>query len=358
MTIGIFLSFSPKCTRIKLQQRWFLENNYVDNVKKLVIFMSPGIDTVNGGILSICSLYEETRKLSVMANVETVLCEYPGDPPLLRYTKFRNNNVLLNFSDVLKFFSPDDLLIHIPEHFAFRFLCSISPADRKKIRGIPHFSINILLQNIEYLPSKRVLNGLGRIGKLTATTAHEKYCTLQLRKELGFPLHKLSTYVSSDKYCYRQFADKDDLMILSPDPHFRRTEVIDALRTMFPKLQIQVIQNLTYERYKQVIAKAKWALTFGEGLDGYFVESIFSGAISFSVYRPEFFPKKFESLRTVYPSYDALIKNICNDIIDFDIENNYSAYQLKQFQLCDEMYSHNSYIRNLELFYKKFYTYP
>jgi hypothetical protein len=61
---------------------------------------------------------------------------------------------------------------------------------------------------------------------------------------------------------------------------------------------------MTYQEYKATISKAKWALTFGEGLDGYFVEPIFSGDSSFSVYNPSFFIEDSWSLRTVYRDYD------------------------------------------------------
>ena len=66
--------------------------------------------------------------------------------------------------------------------------------------------------------------------------------------------------------------------------------------------------------FKKVISEAKWALTLGEGLDGYFIEPIFSGAIGFSVYNSRFFTEDFESLETVYSDYDELIKKMPMDI--------------------------------------------
>ena len=114
---------------------------------------------------------------------------------------------------------------------------------------------------------------------------------------------------------------------------------------------------MTYEQYKQTISRAKYALTFGEGLDGYFIEPVFSGAISFSVYRPEFFTKEFQQLRTVYCNYDVLTAKICDDFRYFDSSKTFDAYQQQEFDLCAKEYNHSNYVKNLELFYQRKYTF-
>ena len=60
-------------------------------------------------------------------------------------------------------------------------------------------------------------------------------------------------------------------MIVSPDFHTKKAEILRLIAGHFPQLQIQIIKNLTYEEYKKVISRAKWAITFG-GLDGYFID--------------------------------------------------------------------------------------
>jgi hypothetical protein len=146
-------------------------------------------------------------------------------------------------------------------------------------------------------------------------------------------------------------------MIVSPDRCTRKSEILQMIQREFPQLGIKIIRNLTYEEYKEIISYAKWALTFGEGLDGYFVEPVFSGAISFSVYRPEFFTKEFQLLRTVYVSYDVLKEKICSDIRELDDAIKYEVYQRQQFELCANEYNHANYVKNLELFYRGKYTY-
>jgi hypothetical protein len=214
-----------------------------------------------------------------------------------------------------------------------------------------------MLQNIELLSSMRYIKKLRSLGSLTCTTAHEKYSTLELRKKLDFPLHILLVSVSPEKYQRKKYAEKENLMIVSPDPHPKKTTILNLVARQFPQLKIQIINNISYEGYKKLVSNAKWALTFGEGLDNYFLETVFSGGISFSAYNSKFFTDDFKSLRTVYDNYNVLIKKICSDIKELDNEEAYVAYQNEQYALCSQHYNYKEYIKNLELFYKGEYTY-
>ena len=202
-------------------------------------------------------------------------------------------------------------MIHIPEYYVRQFIRNISNTDSSQLFKIKDVHINIMLQNIELLSDIEDIKKLKKFGKMTCTTAHERYTNIEIRKKLGFSLHKLSTFVSPEQYKKNTYNQKENLMIVSPDMHPKKSEVLSLIAKYFPKLKIQIIKNLTYEEYKDVISKAKWALTFGEGLDGYFIETIFSGGISFSVYNSNFLTQDFTSLQTVYDSYSILIKNIC-----------------------------------------------
>jgi len=62
------------------------------------------ITSLMGGILSISSIYEETRRLEHIHHAETIMCTSPGDPLLLKYTKFENQNHIYGFSEALSFF--------------------------------------------------------------------------------------------------------------------------------------------------------------------------------------------------------------------------------------------------------------
>jgi hypothetical protein len=358
VTRGYISSVSSASKDIKKTQRNLLQKNFVKNTKRLIIFLTPGIDMVNGGILSVASLFEETKRLKYVHGSEVILCTYPSDPSLLIYTKFQNNNILFNFSETLRFFNcVENLIIHVPEHFIYRFSWFISKNDKVVLSKIKNVQINIMIQNIDYLPSTKRILKLGKLGKLTSTTAHSKYSTLEVRNRLGFPLHKLSVYVSPEQYHLRKYPEKDNLLIVSPDRHPKKAEMLKSIEKELPLLKIKIIQNMTYEQYKETISRAKWALTFGEGLDAYFVEPVFSGGISFGVYNPSFFTADFKDLPTVYDSYDTLTKKICVDIVSLDSEPAYTLYNRRQFDLCHKYYDYGEYVRNLVAFYKKDYTF-
>lgn len=349
-----------KDIEIRNCQERLLRENYSLNIKKLIVFLTPGYDIVNGGILSFSSLYEETKKLKNIHGAETIMCTTPGDPLLLRYSRFQNQNYIYNFSRVLSYFGNlRSLIVHIPEcHVGqFVFIMSLFINDYLKLKKVKDLHFNILLQNVKVISPQKYIEKLGRWGKLTCTAAHERYSTLELRNKLGIPLHYLSAYASPEKYYLKKYREKENLMIVSPDLHPEKSAIINLLARQFPQLKIQIIKNLTYEEYKETISKAKWALTFGEGLDGYFVETIFSGGVSFSVYNTLFFTKDFKSLRTIYENYDILIKKICSDLKDLNNEMVYTKYQKKQYDLCSKHYKYKEYIKNLELFYKGKYTY-
>lgn len=135
-----------------------------------------------------------------------------------------------------------------------------------------------------------------------------------------------------------------------------KDSVLEKLAAI-PGLHVQIIRNLTYEQYKSTIARAKWALTFGEGLDGYIIEPIFSGAVAFAVYNEEFFTPDFKELPTVYRSYDHLLETIVNDIERLDDEHLYKDYQQVQFDLCAKYYSAEQYRKNIRSFYENNYTF-
>jgi hypothetical protein len=341
----------------RLQYR-LLQINYPSNAKKLIIFINTSVDMVNGGIVSICSHYEETAKLKHVHGAEVVLSTAPDKKLLLKYTKFNNHNYILGFSRVLSYFkSLENILIHLPEYMVDSFVDSISKRELERLIKIKKIHFNIMLQNINGMKFMKSIKSLERFGKVTCTMAHQKYATIDMRRKLGVPLHLLSVRLDPKSYNRIKYIEKDDLMIISPDEHPIKSRVLKLISEQLPKMRIQIISNLTYEEYKRVIERAKWSLTFGEGLDGYFVETIFSGGIGFSVYNADYFTEEFGSLETVYDNYDSLIREICSDVKRLDEKSAYDHYQDQQYALCSRYYNNADYYKNLNLFYNESYTF-
>lgn len=118
-----------------------------------------------------------------------------------------------------------------------------------------------------------------------------------------------------------------------------------------------MIQGLSYEEFKRLVARAKWSLTFGEGLDGYFAEPVFSGSVSFAVFNDRFFTPEFATLPTVYSSWNELEQRVVDDIKRFDEASGYSECWKSAFDLLTALYDVRRYRENLRQFYLGNYTF-
>ncbi|HEY8933857.1 MAG TPA: hypothetical protein VIM65_01495 [Cyclobacteriaceae bacterium] len=338
--------------------------SYNSTAKRLIVFLvqgadyDTGTDKISGGAISIVSLCEESTKLQSIHEAEVIMCTFPDQHLLARHTQFKNIVDIFRYEQLESYFSNvEDLLLHIPEFMCQHVNKMVEQNKFLWLKKINHVHINILNQNIRLMPTVDEVSVMKRYASVvTATTAHHQYCTAYYRDLYQIPLHKFSVWISPEKYLYKEYKDKQNLIIISPDEHPKKKEILDLLAKV-PGLQLQIIQNLTYEQYKEAIANAKWSLTFGEGLDGYLIEPIFSGAIGFAVYNDEFFTSDFTSWQTLYISFDMLCEKIVNDMNRLDEEQIFQSYQKKQFELCAAYYSEQEYKQNIIAFYKKEYTY-
>lgn len=337
------------------RQRNFLERVGAGTNPRAILFIVPGYDRVNGGILSITSLAEETARLKDQHGADVFVCTIPGDPPLLRFTRFANHCEICDLAMLLSRLDDNStVLMHIPEIFMERISNSID-SIASRFPAIA-WQFNILLQNIDLIPRREHVEKLKGHGNITCTTAHEAYSNRETEKLIGCPVHHFSVWVSPEKYIRKNYAEKDNLIVVSPDKHLNRKEILDSLKSRLPNYEFKIIKNMTYEEYKRVIAQAKFSITFGEGLDGYFVESVFSGGIGATVFNSRFFTNELSCLPFVYQSWDELQLELPNDINSADEQINYLSIQTQQFTVFAMMYSHSNYIKNLKLYYQKFFT--
>ena len=335
-----------------MRQRKLLIANYSPRIQKLIMFLTPGFDNVNGGIISITSLYDETNKIREVLGTEVIMCTAPGEPNLIRFSKFDNRNYLYDMQQALSYFTNlNRVMIHIPEYAVSRFVAAIGETRRERFQEIGDVRFNILLQNIGFVPNSRDIDILKKIGKVTCTTAHESYSKEHLERRLGVRLRYLSWYVSLQDYEKQDYREKSNLLVVSNDPHPRKEEILSSIRITIPNLEIRVIEDLHYGEYRKLIARAKWALTFGEGLDGYFLETVFAGGISFAVYNTEFFTDDFRGLKTVYASWDELRTHICSDIESLDNASEYAMYNARLYEICNRHYNPEIYRKGIDDFY-------
>ena len=337
--------------------RWFLTRKVPVQTKRLIVFLTPGYELTSGGVMAITAMYEETRAMPELHQSEVVLCTVPGDPPFLKYGWFKNSNYILDLESVIKRCGRLDYLqLHVPEYRVNRLLEWLA-ASKPLLENVKEVHVNVLLFNIDLIQGQHV-SELERFGKTTCTTAHEAYSNLATREALGVSTHSLLICKGAEFYSPTAYQEKEQLLVVSPDAHPFKERVLGQIAQALPHLRIQVIQGLAYEDYAALIRRAKWSLTFGEGLDGFFVETVFSGGVSFAVFNERFFTPAFAELETVYPSWEVLLDRIADDIKRFDEPAAYSQRWREAYDLLSEHLDTNRFRERLRSFYRGDYTFP
>lgn len=364
------MSISKEINKAKRKFRsWIFKRNYQKNnfseSKKLILFFVPKeVDSISGGILSICTIYKVINELKNIHNSNVIASFLPNISGLdYKFSKFQNDMVIFNFNEITNYFKDFDFLeIHLPDYMIPLFKKN-NPNFKPLfnwVKNNPNFKINILNQNDLLMPDLLHINDLKKITpNITMTVAHEKYATLERRNYYNVPLHLFSPWLSPGPYLFKEYKKKENIIVISPDyidrvPNKRnvtKEQIIEKIKVEIPHYEIITIQNMTYDEYKDTISRAKFTITFGEGLDGYFIESIFSGSVSFAVYNEFFFKPNFKDLPTVYQDFNELFDEIINSIKLYDNENEYTNYNLDLNKILSNIYSYERLQRNVMDYY-------
>ena len=352
------LFMQPRRKVIKAQDKRLIQNFSVDT-ERLIVFLVPGVDVVNGGTMSICSLAKVSQLLQSVHNAVVLIATLPGSQLMSKFTHFENPFDIYRFEQLPSYFlGLKELTIHIPEAFVPQFVARLSKSEKGYLGNIPKLQINILNQNVWLMPSREIITQLKQFTDLvTCTTAHARYCTQQAREYYGIPYHNFSAS-NLTNYYYLPYKDKEDLMIISHDPHKYKNKILTRLKREHPEITISKIEKVPYEDYKHLLERAKWAITFGEGLDGYFVESIRSGAIPFAVYNKDFFTDRFKDLPNVYLSYEEMYNNISTDIDNLSSPPLFERLSKQLIDLDKQEYNDEEYRENIRRFYAGDYDLP
>ena len=327
-------------------------SRFVSGGNRFVLFLVPGMDLVNGGVMSICSIASETGRLLQEHGVSVAVCTAYHEPRMLRYTKFENDIDILSFSDLLpRFPLGSDVLVHIPEMFVKAFVSDCPSLYRT--RADLHWRFNILLQNIDLIPSKQAIEAIQAIGPTTATTAHK--ASTSAAHQLGCPVHYLSWGLYPEKFECADYSGKQKLIAISPDPHPAKAGIVRRMSETMPDYRIIEIRNMSYEEYKRVIRTAKFMFTFGEGLDGYFVESIFSGSIAMALFNTRFFTPEYDGLDGVFPNPEHALAQVHEFMMSADSEAAYRAIAERQHKLVAKDFNREKFVGNIRSFYEQYY---
>jgi hypothetical protein len=332
---------------------YFLNKNALFG-KPVVGFLIEDKDSVNGGLLSICKIAEISRRILPDNHIQI----FTAQPKkyITALTKFENNAQILNFKTLLKQIKAQNIeILHIAEFLLPWFGAYVT----RENLDISALHINILNQNITLMPPKAVIDTLKAKAKLlTQTTAHEKYSGESHFLAYDIPLKHISTYVSPQYYAISNFSEKENLILLSPDRHAIKADVLSQIKTNLSYFSTFLIKGIPYKTYRAKVNSAKYMLSFGEGLDNYFIETVFSGGIPFTLFEKDFMPDNMKNLENVSLNPQEFAQNIISLIkkCENDTDFRQSLWQ-KNFDCVAAIYKNGTHETKLREFYAHHYDF-
>lgn len=330
-----------------------LKNQLVNYNGNAVIFFNIMQEVISGGMLSIDRLVQHSSK--IMSNVTVIQSGLPLNNAIINNPFFEYSIPPIDFKYLIKKICPQKLLLNIPEAFLVDFIDNLDDEDIAWLSAIPCLCINILNQADELMPSTNYIE-IARLicaNKLTITAAHQRYCTKEKENFYQCPIYLLTPFLP--EFDLTTFDKKEKIIIFSPDTNKHKDSVVSHLKEKLPDFKFVTITKMKFEDYKKLISKAMFTITFGEGYDGYFIEPVLSGSISFAVYNDLYFPKNICKLDTLYSSWSELNENIVLDIVKYS--NNPDVYNLISTTLRNEVRKFTNddlSNRNLEDLYRRF----
>jgi hypothetical protein len=328
-------------SKLMLAKSKLIQNCYnMSDLKKarsIVVFFIPKKMIVSGGVMMFFAFARYSR--IVNKEVFVAISTYPGKETYAKNILFPNKERVYRFKQFInngKF--AENLILNIPEYIAHNFYEMLNEQERKFLKSIKNLQINIMNQNIQLMPEPEKLEQLIMLTKnITQTTGFEKYTTQEVCDKWSYPLYFLLPNNRTDCSVFKKsFSQKEDIFYYSPDLHPRKEEILDYLKSILPKFKFVKVQNLTYINFLKFAATCKFAITFGEGYDGYLADIHRVGGVGFAVFNNEFFPsEKFLNFRNIFSSWDDLKFNI-QEVVK-SLLNDLQKYEDCSESLLDEM---------------------
>ena len=363
ITYRIFgIKFSRK--NMELTKKSIKEQNLYDltalqSTKELIVCFIPNIKMMTGGIQSIYSICKYSREICPQA--QCLIATVPGKYTYSYNPYFKNEEKIYRFEQIIKNAkNVEKLTLHIPEYYADKFYKALKKDEIKFLKGIKDLHINILNQNIELMPEPQKLKGLYKLtDNVTQTIGHHRYATQEVCDKWQMPAHFLSVHIDISGYKTYPFEEKEKIIVLSPDEAPYKKAVVEKLKKELPDFKLITVQNMTFDEYMDLIARAYFTITFGEGFDGYFNQPQTVGGLGMAVYDSAFFPdESWLELKNVYKSPADMENNIVNDIKELSANKElYYSLINKIKEKLSTLYGEDLFKKNLEKFYKKVFVF-
>ena len=325
--------------------------------KSIVIYLVPSKDIISGGILSVIAMYKTMKKQESLCNVHTFLCNHPQAKRLTSYSMHNTELKIQSFYRVLRAIPNESKVIfHVPATHLTKFIMGLNSFKfvnliRDKSLKL---SLNLLNQNPFYFPDLEPLSeNLALFKEITQTTAHKAYDTDVNLGDFNIRSFYLGTQYGIDTHPFVPRQQRKKIMLVSHDEHKDKAQVLQKIQSLSIGLEIIVVNDMPYDRYVYLQNLALFSISFGEGLDFYFIRQFLSGGVGFSVFNKTFFTPDFENLSVVFKSWEDLSNNIALKIEQLYYNAvSYKNTVAKTRQILAKYYNHQDYKKKLEILHK------
>lgn len=349
---------NPELTHKSIKEQDLYDLTALQQAQKLIVFLIPNIKMMTGGIQSIYSICKYSRE--ICPDALCLISTHPGKFTYSHNDFFKNDEQIFRWEQIVENAkNAREIIVHVPEYFAGKFYKSLKKADIKFLKSAENLQINILNQNIELMPAPEKIRDLFKLtNNITQTIGHHRYATQEVCNKWKIPTHFLSVHIDLSGYKPYPFEEKEKIIVLSPDNAPYKEAVIEKLKNELPDFKLVTVENMTFDEYMDLIARAYFVISFGEGFDAYFIQPVFVGTLGIAMYNNRFFPdESWKEFGNVYENSTDFIYDLISNLKSF-IGNQEYYYSLidKMSDKFKNLYNEKYFIENLKKFYNQDYN--
>lgn len=336
----------------------------VAKAEKILVIVVPEHNEMSGGVYSMYSIANHLHRFKSLHGYEVIVMTRPNVDGLtfLRQTCFRNSENVFRFEQLLLCKNARDIYMHVPEYATEYLAGGLTDQLRKFFKNLGTLHINILNQNITFMPEREKFESLFEIAdEVTQSVAHHSYCTQEHADKYGIPSLLLPAYTDLSSYTPTEFDEKEDLIIYSPDEADHKDAILADIREKLPHYELVEIRGISFDTFMDYATRCRFSISFGEGFDGYMAQPIHMGGMGLTAYNDEFFPSPhFKSYKNVFDDTADMTKRIVDTIQE--LGTNEAAYaELNRAFVAeyDKLYSKEDYLDRIKkLALKEFEIFP
>jgi hypothetical protein len=332
--------------------------------KNLMVIVIPELTTMSGGQFSLFSIANAANFLKTRHEYCILLMTFPNKENLtyLRQPNFKNNETVFRFSQITRCINADRVYLHIHEYVSSFFIDRLDAPILDYLKTRENLFINILNQNIMYMPSTIELQALRDLAHgVSQSVAHHAYSGQFFANLYNLPTLLLPAYADLSEYPAISFEKKEKLIIYSPDDSAFKKPVLEAISSQMPDYELREISNITFDQFMDLATRCRFSITFGEGFDGYLSQPMHQNGIGFAVYNREFFPsEELLNFYNIFPTGDAMITGIVKKMRALESDSDlYNATNRAMMDVYESLYSKQDYLNRIErLIHRDFDLYP